>query len=116
MASCKTSWFPAVTATISLVHAGQGRSTWTFAPAQVVSVAASLIPFLEHDDANRALDGFEHAAPGSAAACARQKALVGTGIERTRRSRIPASAVQACAWWPWSTTSIASRVGDPCQR
>ena len=27
------------------------------APAQIVSVAASLIPFLEHDDANRALMG-----------------------------------------------------------
>jgi DNA-directed RNA polymerase, beta subunit/140 kD subunit len=26
-------------------------------PAQIVSVAASLIPFLEHDDANRALMG-----------------------------------------------------------
>ena len=26
-------------------------------PQQVVSVAASLIPFLEHDDANRALMG-----------------------------------------------------------
>ena len=33
-------------------------------PQQVVSVAASLIPFLEHDDANRALDGIKHAAPG----------------------------------------------------
>ena len=30
-------------------------------PKQVVSVAASLIPFLEHDDANRALDGLEYA-------------------------------------------------------
>ena len=27
------------------------------APSQIVSVAASLIPFLEHDDANRALMG-----------------------------------------------------------
>ena len=26
-------------------------------PQQVVSIAASLIPFLEHDDANRALMG-----------------------------------------------------------
>ncbi len=33
-------------------------------PKQLVSVAASLIPFLENDDANRALDGIEHAAPG----------------------------------------------------
>ena len=27
------------------------------APSQLVSVAASMIPFLEHDDANRALMG-----------------------------------------------------------
>lgn len=30
------------------------------APSQIVSVAASLIPFLEHDDAN-CVNGFEHA-------------------------------------------------------
>ena len=36
-------------------------------PKQVISVAAALIPFLENDDANRALDGLEHAAPGGAA-------------------------------------------------
>jgi len=33
-------------------------------PKQLVSVAASLIPFLENDDANRRPDGIEHAAPG----------------------------------------------------
>jgi len=37
-------------------------------PKQLVSVAASLIPFLENDDANRALDGLEHATPGGAIA------------------------------------------------
>ena len=36
------------------------------APNQIVSVAASLIPFLEHDDANRAFDGIEHAASSGA--------------------------------------------------
>jgi hypothetical protein len=39
-------------------------------PKQVVSVATALIPFLEHDDANRALMGGEHAAPGGAAGSA----------------------------------------------
>jgi DNA-directed RNA polymerase subunit beta len=34
------------------------------APNQIVAIAASLIPFLEHDDANRALDGIEHATSG----------------------------------------------------
>ena len=43
-------------------------------PRQIVSVAASLIPFLEHDDANRALDGIEHAAPGGADAQDREAA------------------------------------------
>ena len=50
-------------------------------PKQVVSVAASLIPFLEHDDANRALMGSNmqrQAVPTLRA----QKPLVGTGMER----------------------------------
>src|SRR5690554_3305687 len=50
-------------------------------PRQVVSVAASLIPFLEHDDANRALMGSNmqrQAVPTLRA----EKPLVGTGMER----------------------------------
>ncbi|MEH6552379.1 MAG: DNA-directed RNA polymerase subunit beta [Pseudomonadales bacterium] len=50
-------------------------------PRQVVSIAASLIPFLEHDDANRALMGSNmqrQAVPTLKA----DKPLVGTGIER----------------------------------
>jgi DNA-directed RNA polymerase subunit beta len=51
-------------------------------PSQVVSVAASLIPFLEHDDANRALMGTNM--QRQAVPCLRaEKPLVGTGIERT---------------------------------
>jgi DNA-directed RNA polymerase subunit beta len=34
------------------------------APEQLVSIAAALIPFLEHDDANPRVDGLEHAAAG----------------------------------------------------
>ena len=49
-------------------------------PSQVVSVAASLIPFLEHDDANRALMGSNM--QRQAVPCIHaQKPLVGTGIE-----------------------------------
>jgi DNA-directed RNA polymerase subunit beta len=52
------------------------------APTQVVSVAASLIPFLEHDDANRALMGSNM--QRQAVPCLRpEKPVVGTGIERT---------------------------------
>ncbi|WP_397574128.1 DNA-directed RNA polymerase subunit beta, partial [Silanimonas sp.] len=50
-------------------------------PMQSVSVAAALVPFLEHDDANRALMGANmqrQAVPTLRS----QKPLVGTGIER----------------------------------
>ncbi|MGA0879554.1 MAG: DNA-directed RNA polymerase subunit beta, partial [Ilumatobacteraceae bacterium] len=50
-------------------------------PKQIVSVATALIPFLEHDDANRALMGANmqrQAVPTLRS----QKPLVGTGIER----------------------------------
>ena len=50
-------------------------------PKQVVSIAAALIPFLEHDDANRALMGSNmqrQAVPTLKA----DKPLVGTGMER----------------------------------
>nr|CAA91164.1 RNA polymerase beta subunit [Neisseria meningitidis] len=52
------------------------------ATGQVVSVAASLIPFLEHDDANRPLMGANM--QRQASACLRpEKPMVGTGIERS---------------------------------
>jgi len=50
-------------------------------PKQIVSVAAAMIPFLEHDDANRALMGSNmqrQAVPTLRA----EKPLVGTGMER----------------------------------
>ncbi|HSH26218.1 MAG TPA: DNA-directed RNA polymerase subunit beta, partial [Wenzhouxiangella sp.] len=50
-------------------------------PRQIVSVAASLVPFLEHDDANRALMGSNmqrQAVPTLRV----DKPLVGTGMER----------------------------------
>jgi DNA-directed RNA polymerase subunit beta len=50
-------------------------------PRQIVSVAASLIPFLEHDDANRALMGSNM--QRQAVPCLRaEKPIVGTGLER----------------------------------
>ena len=49
-------------------------------PRQMTSVATSLIPFLEHDDANRALMGSNM--PRQAVPLLRPNApLVGTGIE-----------------------------------
>jgi len=49
-------------------------------PVQVVSVAASLIPFFEHDDANRALMG-SNMQRQSVPLLLPQKPIVGTGLE-----------------------------------
>ena len=51
-------------------------------PKQIVSVAASLIPFLEHDDANRALMG-SNMQRQAVPTLKTEKPLVGTGMERT---------------------------------
>ena len=50
-------------------------------PKQVVSVAAALIPFLEHDDANRALMG-SNMQRQAVPTIRSEKPLVGTGMER----------------------------------
>ncbi len=50
-------------------------------PKQIVSVAASLIPFLEHDDANRALMG-SNMQRQAVPTLRTEKPLVGTGMER----------------------------------
>jgi DNA-directed RNA polymerase subunit beta len=58
-----------------------GVSLMDVSPSQLVSIAASLIPFLEHDDANRALMGSNM--QRQAVPLLRSKApLVGTGVER----------------------------------
>ena len=51
-------------------------------PMQIVSVAASLIPFLEHNDANRALMG-SNMQRQAVPTIRSEKPLIGTGIERT---------------------------------
>ena len=51
-------------------------------PKQIVSVAASLIPFLEHDDANRALMG-SNMQRQAVPTLRSETPLVGTGMERT---------------------------------
>ncbi len=50
-------------------------------PKQVVSIAAALIPFLEHDDANRALMG-SNMQRQAVPTLKTEKPLVGTGMER----------------------------------
>jgi DNA-directed RNA polymerase subunit beta len=51
-------------------------------PRQIVSVAAALIPFLEHDDANRALMG-SNMQRQAVPTLRSQTPLVGTGLERS---------------------------------
>ena len=65
------------------------------APNQIASLAASLIPFLEHDDANRALMGSNMMRQAVPLLCP-QAPIVGTGIEedvaRSSRTQIYAAA------------------------
>ncbi|MEM8497222.1 MAG: DNA-directed RNA polymerase subunit beta [Pseudomonadota bacterium] len=64
------------------VMAPERISYMDVSPKQVVSVAASLIPFLEHDDANRALMG-SNMQRQAVPTLRTEKPLVGTGMERT---------------------------------
>ena len=50
-------------------------------PAQIASVAAALVPFLEHDDANRALMG-ANMSRQAVPVLRPEKPMVGTGMER----------------------------------
>ena len=58
-------------------------------PKQLVSVSASLIPFLEHDDANRALMG-SNMQRQAVPLIITEAPLIGTGMERIvgRDSRV----------------------------
>ena len=82
-------------------------------PRQVVSVAAALIPFLEHDDANRALMGSNmqrQAVPTLRA----DKPLVGTGMERfvARDSGVCAIATRGGVIDSVDASRVVIRVND----
>ena len=84
--------FPVVTA--------QEVTLMDVAPNQIASIAASLIPFLEHDDANRALMGsnmMRQAVP--LVTC--ESPIVGTGIEKDMisDSRIRSSPRATVRWY-----------------
>ena len=49
--------FPAAFTRLYFLVTGQQFNYMDVAPHQVVGISAALIPFLEHDDANRALMG-----------------------------------------------------------
>jgi DNA-directed RNA polymerase subunit beta len=82
-------------------------------PRQIVSVAAALIPFLEHDDANRALMGSNmqrQAVPTLRA----DKPLVGTGIERAvaQDSGVTVCALRGGEVYAVDAARIVVRVDD----
>ena len=82
-------------------------------PRQIVSVAAALIPFLEHDDANRALMGSNmqrQAVPTLRA----DKPLVGTGIERAvaKDSGVTVVALRGGEVYAVDAARIVVRVSD----
>ena len=84
-------------------------------PTQIVSVAASLIPFLEHDDANRALMGSNmqrQAVPTLRA----EKPLVGTGIERVVAVDSGSASSPGAAAWSTTSTPAASWCGSTTRR
>ncbi|MBO7683624.1 MAG: DNA-directed RNA polymerase subunit beta [Kiritimatiellae bacterium] len=66
------------------------------APMQVISIAAGLIPFLEHDDANRALMGANMMRQG-VPLMTTERPYVGTGLEgvSARDSRVIVTALAA---------------------
>ena len=65
------------------------------APNQIASVAASLIPFLEHDDANRALMGSNMMRQAVPLLMRAEAPIVGTGLEKlvAQDSRVLVKAI-----------------------
>ncbi len=82
-------------------------------PKQLVSVAASLIPFLENDDANRALMG-SNMQRQAVPLLRTESPIVGTGLEGDRgaglgRGGAHASGAASSTPWTRSASSCASR-------
>jgi DNA-directed RNA polymerase subunit beta len=86
-------------------------------PKQIVSVSAALIPFLEHDDANRALMG-SNMQRQAVPLLRPQAPIVGTGIERQAAVDSGQVAVAQNAGEVVSVTSVAVEVleDDSTQR
>jgi len=82
-------------------------------PKQIVSVAAALIPFLEHDDANRALMG-SNMQRQAVPLIRSERPLVGTGMERTvaRDSGVTVNAKRGGVVDSVDASRIVIRVND----
>jgi DNA-directed RNA polymerase subunit beta len=68
-------------------------------PSQLMSIAASLIPFLEHDDANRALMGSNMQRQAVPSLESSRAPLVGTGVEKIVVRDSGTSIVCAKRWF-----------------
>ena len=77
------------------------------APSQIVSAAASLVPFLEHDDANRALMGANM--QRRAVPCLRpdKPRSVPASSAPSRSTRVLPCRPCAAAWWTTSTRCVS---------
>ncbi len=91
-------------------------STWTSAPKQVVSVATALIPFLEHDDANRALMG-SNMQRQAVPLLEPESPIVGTGMEeRAARDSGQVARRRPRAGVVTSVTAERIRIETDCRR
>ena len=107
-ASSPTSWSRAATRTSSRSRPPTSIHYMDVSPKQIVSVAASLIPFLEHDDANRALMG-SNMQRQAVPTLRSEKPLVGTGMERAVAHRLGRHRrSRAAAAWSTRSTPRAS--------
>ena len=92
------------TAATSCRSRATASTTWTSRRSRSVSVAAALIPFLEHDDANRALMGANM--QRQAVPLLRPQApMVGTGMERQARARLRPGGAGARSTARWSAST-----------
>ena len=87
-------------------------TTWTSAPSRSSRVATALIPFLEHDDANRALMG-SNMQRQAVPLLEPESPIVGTGMEVPRRARLrPGRRRPRAAGVVTSVTADADRGRD----
>ncbi|MCB1214741.1 MAG: DNA-directed RNA polymerase subunit beta, partial [Deltaproteobacteria bacterium] len=86
-------------------------------PSQLVSVAASMIPFLEHDDANRALMG-SNMQRQAVPLLRSESPLVGTGIEKkvAQDSGVTVNARRAGVVQSVDATRIVVKAGKTSQK
>ncbi len=94
-----------------LAAAGARSTTWTSRPSSSSRIAAALIPFLEHDDANRALMG-SNMQRQAVPLLDPETPLVGTGLEEKVAPRLGRADPRPPrrAW----SSSCRREIGSPC--